>query len=159
MSSAPRFAHHVRESAFRLTPRRRWMVYGGFAVLLLTGLVWLAVHFIDDGSEGGMAALAWSMKLHAAAAMASLFLFGMLWGPHIRNAWVRRRNRAAGAVFGALTLTLVVTGYALYYVNGELPRQCAEVLHWIAGVMVCVALWVHIIVGRKRRKAISAFQM
>jgi len=25
--------------------------------------------------------------------------------------------------------------------------------------MVCVALWVHIIVGRKRRKAAAAFQM
>jgi len=159
MSSAPRFAHHLRESAFRLTPRRRWMVYGAFAVLLLTGLVWLAVHFTDDGSEGGMAALAWSMKLHGAAAMASLTLFGMLWGPHIRNAWVRRRNRAAGAVFGALTLTLVVTGYALYYVNGELPRQCAEILHWVAGLAVCLALWVHIAIGRKRRKAAAPFQM
>lgn len=70
-----------------------------------------------------MLALAWSMKLHGAAAMAGLYLLGMLWGPHIRNAWVRRRNRAAGAVFGSLTAVLVVTGYALYYVNGELPRQ------------------------------------
>ena len=39
-----------------------------FAVLLMTGLVWLALHFLDDGSEGGTLALAWSMKLHGAAA-------------------------------------------------------------------------------------------
>ena len=133
MSASPRFTHHLRESAFRLSRRRRWLVYGVFAVLLVTGLVWLALHFLDDGSEGGTLALAWSMKLHGAAAMAGLYLLGMLWGPHIRNAWVRRRNRMAGAVFGTLTAVLVVTGYALYYVNGELPRQGAEILHWVAG--------------------------
>ena len=95
MSAPSRFAHHLRDSAFRLTRRRRWTVYGVFGVLLLTGLAWLVQHFFtDDGGEGG-AVLAWSMKLHGAAAMASLYLFGMLWGPHIRNAWVRRRNRAA----------------------------------------------------------------
>ncbi|AYB53948.1 hypothetical protein [Ralstonia solanacearum] len=159
MSAPSRLAHPLRDSAFRLTRRRRWTVYGVFGVLLLTGLAWLVQHFTDDGSEGGMAVLAWSMKLHGAAAMASLYLFGMLWGPHIRNAWVRRRNRAAGAVFGGLTALLVVTGYALYYVNGELPRQCAEVLHWVAGLAVCIALWVHIVVGCRRRKAGAAFQM
>ncbi|ALF90229.1 MULTISPECIES: hypothetical protein [Ralstonia solanacearum species complex] len=159
MSAPSRLAHPLRDSAFRLTRRRRWTVYGVFGVLLLTGLAWLIQHFTDDGSEGGMAVLAWSMKLHGAAAMASLYLFGMLWGPHIRNAWVRRRNRAAGAVFGGLAALLVATGYALYYVNGKLPRQCAEVLHWGAGLAVCVALWVHIVVGRRRRKAGAAFQM
>jgi len=135
------------------------MVYGMFAVLLMTGLVWLALHFLDDGSEGGTLALAWSMKLHGAAAMAGLYLLGMLWGPHIRNAWVRRRNRAAGAVLGTLTAVLVVTGYALYYVNGELLRQSAEILHWVAGGIVCIALWAHIVIGRRKRKAVSAFQM
>lgn len=159
MSAPPRFTHHLRESAFRLSRRRRWTVYGVFTVLLVTGLVWLALHFLDDGSEGGMPATAWSMKLHGAAAMVSLYLFGMLWGPHIRNAWVRRRNRAAGTVFGALTVVLVVTGYALYYVNGELLRQGAEFLHWAAGVIVCIALWVHIVIGRRKRKAVSTFQM
>ncbi|WP_124384211.1 hypothetical protein [Ralstonia sp. SET104] len=162
MSAPPRFSHHLRESAFRLSRRRRWMVYGVFAALLVTGLIWLALHFLDDGSESGTQVLAWSMKVHGAAAMAGLYLFGMLWGPHIRNAWVRRRNRAAGAVFGTLTAVLVATGYALYYVNGELPRQSAEILHWLAGVTVCIALWVHIAIGRRKRKASSTpatFQM
>ncbi|NWK43441.1 hypothetical protein [Ralstonia pickettii] len=152
MSVSPRFAHHVRESAFRLSRRRRWMVYGVFAVLLVTGLAWLALHFLDEGSDTGTLALAWSMKLHGAAAMVSLYLFGMLWGPHIRNAWVRRRNRTAGAMVGALTIALVLTGYALYYVNGELMRQSAEVLHWSAGMVVCIALWIHIMIGRRKRK-------
>ncbi|OCS47004.1 hypothetical protein [Ralstonia pickettii] len=152
MSVSPRFAHHVRESAFRLSRRRRWMVYGVFAVLLVTGLAWLALHFLDEGSDTGTLALAWSMKLHGAAAMMSLYLFGMLWGPHIRNAWVRRRNRTAGAMVGALTIALVLTGYALYYVNGELMRQSAEVLHWSAGMVVCIALWIHIMIGRRKRK-------
>ncbi|CAJ0866539.1 hypothetical protein [Ralstonia flatus] len=152
MSVSPRFAHHVRESAFRLSRRRRWMVYGVFAVLFVTGLAWLALHFLDEGSDTGTLALAWSMKLHGAAAMMSLYLFGMLWGPHIRNAWVRRRNRTAGAMLGSLTIALVLTGYALYYVNGELMRQSAEVLHWSAGMVVCIALWIHIAIGRRKRK-------
>lgn len=159
MSASPRFTHHVRESAFRLSPRRRWTVYGVFTALLITGLVWLALHFFDEGSESGMQALAWSMKLHGAAAMLSLYLFGMLWGPHIRNAWVRRRNRTAGAMLGTLTVALVLTGYALYYVNGELMRQSAEVLHWSAGMVVCIALWIHIAIGRRKRKSPPPFQI
>lgn len=152
MSVPPRFSLHLRESAFRLSPRRRWLVYGVFAALLVTGLAWLVLHFLDDGSEGGTLALAWSMKLHGAAAMAVLYLFGMLWAPHIRNAWMRKRNRLAGALLGSLALMLVVTGYALYYVNGQLLRQSAEYLHWSAGLLSCVALWVHIAVGRRKRK-------
>ncbi|CAJ0683935.1 MULTISPECIES: hypothetical protein [Ralstonia] len=152
MSVSPRFPHHVRESAFRLSRRRRWMVYGVFAVLFITGLAWLALHFLDEGSDTGTLALAWSMKLHGAAAMMSLYLFGMLWGPHIRNAWVRQRNRTAGAMLVILTIALVLTGYALYYVNGELVRQSAEVLHWSAGMVVCIALWIHISIGRRKRK-------
>lgn len=155
MSVPPRFSHHVRESAFRLSPRRRWMVYGLFAFLLVTGLAWLAVHFLDDGSEAGALLLAWSMKLHGAAVMLTLLLLGVLWGPHIRNAWVRKRNRAAGALLGALVSVLILTGYALYYVNGQLPRDVADYLHWFAGVMVCVALWAHIAVGRRKRKKMS----
>ncbi len=135
------------------------MVYGVFAVLLITGLAWLAAHFLDDGSESGMLALAWSMKLHGAAAMMSLSLFGMLWGPHIRNAWMRRRNRSAGAMLGTLTAVLVLTGYALYYVNGERMRQSAEVLHWLAGIVVCIALWAHIVIGRRKRKSPPPFQI
>ncbi|MGN7103327.1 hypothetical protein ACTHR6_17100 [Ralstonia holmesii] len=152
MSVSPRFPLHVRESAFRLSRRRRWMVYGVFAVLFITGLAWLALHFLDEGSDTGTLALAWSMKLHGAAAMMSLYLFGMLWGPHIRNAWVRQRNRTAGAMLVILTIALVLTGYALYYVNGELVRQSAEVLHWSAGMVVCIALWIHISIGRRKRK-------
>ncbi len=128
------------------------MVYGVFAVLFITGLAWLALHFLDEGSDTGTLALAWSMKLHGAAAMMSLYLFGMLWGPHIRNAWVRQRNRTAGAMLVILTIALVLTGYALYYVNGELVRQSAEVLHWSAGMVVCIALWIHISIGRRKRK-------
>ncbi|CAJ0817186.1 hypothetical protein LMG19087_03013 [Ralstonia wenshanensis] len=154
MTVPPRLSFHLRESAFRLSARRRWLVYGAFAVLLATGLAWLVMHFSDDGSEVGTLVLAWSMKLHGAAAMAALYLFGMLWGPHIRNAWMRKRNRAAGALLGSLSLILVATGYALYYVNGQLLRESAEYLHWSAGLLSCVALWVHIAVGRRKRKVI-----
>lgn len=131
------------------------MVYVVSGILLVTGIGWLAVHFLDDGSETGTLALAWSMKLHGAAVMLMLLQLGMLWGPHIRNAWVRKRNRAAGAVLGFFVLVLILTGYALYYVNGELLRQVAEYLHWFAGVMICLALWAHIAIGRRKRKTVS----
>lgn len=155
MTASTRFSHHLREGAFRLSPRRRWMVYCMFALLLVTGLAWLVVHFLDDGSDAGALTLAWSMKLHGGAVMLTLLLLGMLWGPHIRNAWVRKRNRAAGAVVGAVVLVLILTGYALYYVNGQLVRQIAEYLHWFAGVTMCLALWAHIVVGRRKRKKVS----
>jgi hypothetical protein len=152
MSAPLRLTTRQREGAFRLSRRRRWAVYSAFALLLLTGVTWLALHFLDDASDAGLLAIAWTMKLHGAGAMVCLYLLGMLWGPHIRNAWVRKRNRLAGALFGAVTAVLVMTGYALYYVNGELPRQSAEYLHWAAGLIECLALWVHIHLGRRFRK-------
>jgi len=148
MSPSP-FAPHARRQAFRIGRTRRRALYAVFALLLVTGLVWLAVHSAHLDPEVEAPWQAWSMRFHGAAAFASLFCVGTIWTPHIRHAWQRGRNRAAGALFGGAVALLVLTGYGLYYVNGESARGLAEWLHWIAGVGLGLLFRLHLSRGRR----------
>ena len=145
----PHYPLRPPRQAFRVGVRRRRAVYAVFALLLVSGIVWLLARWLMDEPEAQAPWLAWSMKLHGAAAWVAAFLLGTLWSSHIRHAWVRRRNRLAGGLFAAGVVALIVSGYALYYVNGELARGVAEWLHWIVGVALGVLFWVHQWVGRQ----------
>jgi hypothetical protein len=129
--------------AFRVGSRRRRAIYAVFALLLLSGVAWLLARWLMDEPEAQAPWLAYSMKLHGAAAWAATFLLGTLWSSHIRHAWVRRRNRLAGGLFAAGVFALIVSGYALYYINGELARGLAEWLHWIVGTALGFLFWIH----------------
>ncbi len=72
-----------------------------------------------------------------------------IWSAHIRHAWTRRRNRAAGGLFGATVAMLLLTGYGLYYFNGELLRGMGEWLHWTAGLLLGPLFWLHLSLGRR----------
>lgn len=65
---------------------------------------------------------------------------------------MRKHNHVAGASLDSPTLILVVMDYMLYYVSGQLLCQSAEYLHWSAGLLSCVALWIYIAVGCRKRK-------
>lgn len=139
-----------------LSRGRRWSIYAVAALLLLTGGAWLIARFLPDvlpaaSIDPGTQALwqSWSMKLHGAGALASLFLLGQVWTPHIRQGWRRHHNRWAGAVFGATVGLLVMTGYGLYYFNGEGVRDVTEWLHWIAGALAAFLFWLHLSRGRR----------
>jgi hypothetical protein len=133
-----------------LGPRYRWALYAVFAVLLATGLVWLWARFLPpDDPESQMLAQAWSMRLHGAAMLYAFYLCGALWARHIRAAWIQRYNRAMGGLFAAAVVALGLTGYALYYVNGDAARAAAEWLHWVAGLAVCALFWLHVRSGRR----------
>ncbi len=147
--SDPHFLPHPPRLAFRVSRQRRRALYAAFALLLLTGVVWLVLRWSDVEPETQAPWLAWSMKLHGAAALAGTFLVGTLWSAHIRHAWTRQRNRVAGSLFGAAVVLLALTGYGLYYFNGEALRGAAEWLHWIAGLALGLLFWLHLSWGRR----------
>ncbi|WP_232348048.1 hypothetical protein [Cupriavidus taiwanensis] len=89
------------------------------------------------------------MKLHGAAAFASMFLLGGIWSSHIACVWKQRRNRLAGVSFASAVAALVVTGYGLYYFNGKGLRSLSEWVHWTAGVMLGFLFWNHVARGRR----------
>lgn len=86
----------------------------------------------------------WVAALHAASFFTTLMLLGALWTVHMRAGWVRREN-----VFSAILLLvafglLVVSGLGLYY-GDELIGQVALGIHLLAGFLLPVLLFAHLI--------------
>ncbi|MGA2552369.1 MAG: hypothetical protein ABSF50_19660, partial [Burkholderiaceae bacterium] len=127
--------HRPTPEPIRLTYRRRQVLYWVSGLLLASGLLWLVFHFAQDKEALPSPWLAWSMKLHGAAAMLFLFLLGTLFYPHILTAWRSHRNRFNGGWFGATVLVLIGTGYGLYYFDGALLRELTEWIHWAIGIL------------------------
>lgn len=152
MTKTPHAAAHKR-MGFRLERWHRRALYATGAVLLLSGVAWLLLrYFMRPVSEFGETINPlepWTMKLHGAAAMVSLFFVGSLLHLHIRRAVKAGRNLIAGWALVATLLFLLVTGYGLYYVAGEADRPLWSVLHWAAGLAVALLFVLHIVVGRK----------
>ena len=146
----------MKPDALRLSRRHRAWLYGSLVVLFLTGAGWLIFHHYWRASgEFGPAPHPlepWSLKVHGAAAMVFLVVFGTLLPGHVRRSWHRRLNRPSGALFLALNGLLILSGYALYYFGGERSRAAISLAHWLAGLGYPLFLVAHIWLGRRARQ-------
>jgi hypothetical protein len=146
------FPQPGKRRALRIPQSRRRAIYMTFAVLLITGVAWLAIHFMAEDATELTAVVAWSMKLHGAAAWLATYLVGTIWAAHIKLSWKLQHNRWAGATFGLMVALLLGTGYGLYYFNGETLRLLSEWLHWVAGALAAGLFWLHLSLGRRQAK-------
>lgn len=138
----------------------RWhqgAVYGATAVLVVSGIIWLVLHYfvVVPGEYGPQIhpLEPWMLRLHGAAAMAGLIIYGSLLPVHIRRAWSIRRNIALGIGLVAIMLLLTATGYLLYYAGGENIRPVISAVHWILGLAVPALLAWHVVSGRSVPRA------
>lgn len=137
----------------RLLPWQRRVVYGAGAVLLTSGVVWLALHYGRDADALPSPIESWSMRLHGLAAFAALFAFGALAASHIPQGWRLShrlrwaRQRGSGLVLCSLAATLALTGYLLYYFAPEGVRPALGWLHSGLGGAITLVVAVH----RRRR--------
>lgn len=115
-------------------------------------MLWHGWQTLADAPEALTGWLAWSLKPHGAAAFAALFQLGAVGPEHIRQAWMHGANRLAGGIFSVAAGLLVVTGYGLYYVNGETLRHLALASHWGCGLAIGLLLWWHRWAGRRHRR-------
>jgi hypothetical protein len=95
------------------------------------------------------------LKLHGAAAMAGLIIYGSLLPVHIRRAWAIRRNIFLGIGLVLFMLALTVTGYLLYYAGDEETRPVISAVHWIIGLIVPAVLLWHVLSGRAQTRALQ----
>jgi hypothetical protein len=135
----------------------RW-IYAVAVLLLASGIGWLVDHYFFAGSgdvESHGAFEPWWLRLHGAAAMAGLIVFGSLFPGHIARAWRSRLNRRSGLLMLGLVLVLVLSGYGLYYLGDEDTRPWISSVHWIAGIMTTAGMALHIRLGQRatRRRA------
>ena len=72
----------------RLDPFFRYALYAAFAVLFLTGAVWLVADRLkDSASEFWQEAAATLLMLHGGGAMITLMMLGALVPVHMRYGW------------------------------------------------------------------------
>lgn len=142
--------HPKHPPRHRLPRWQRRTLYAVGALLLVTGLAWLALHYSVGAGVGELPhpLEAWCLRLHGLAAMAGLFVLGALAAAHIPQGWrLSRRWQLAGqqrtgVLLCAVGVLLVLSGYLLYYFA---PEDLRPALGWAhAGLGVVMAgsiLW------------------
>ena len=146
-------AERVRPGA---TARRA--LYATITVLTGSGIWWLYVHFganrlaASSDEFPNLASEALALKVHGAAAFATLFALGAMSAYHIRRGWVLKRNRVSGSLVVSAFILLTGTGYALYYLVSDDTHAAVSILHWAAGLAVLPMLIGHILVSRHARR-------
>lgn len=132
----------------------RWQrraLHASGAALLLTGILWLLVHY---GLGAGAGELphpleGWSLRLHGLAAFVSLFVLGALAASHMPQGWrmSRRRHwagqRRTGLGLCLLAGALVLSAYLLYYFAPESVRPALGGVHSALGIAMALLLAFH----------------
>ena len=155
-----RHARHRRghgEHGLRLSPRHRRLVYGVFAAIWITGVLWLVFHyFLPRQGEFGAEPHpleAWWLRLHGAAAFFALWLGGLVWIVHVRHGLARPKRRVSGITLITLFGVLAASGYLLYYASDDALRDSVRLVHWLVGLALIVPFLLHSLRARRLRKA------
>jgi hypothetical protein len=142
---------HPHRHVHRLQRWHRLALFVTGTLLLLTGVVWLAIHYSIGGGAGELPhpIETWTLRLHGLAAFAGLFVLGVLAAAHIPQGWRlshRRRwvgQRTSGVWLCMLAGLLVLTGYALFYFANETVRPTLGWAHSLVGVAIAVLIASH----------------
>lgn len=148
-------AHASLHLPIRLSARHRRVVYVSFAVLWLSGALWLLFHYFLQraGTFGNEPHVLepWWLRLHGLAMMVMLVTAGSIVVHHAQRAWQLGKNRLLGALLTGLLLWLAVTGYALYYFSSDANQAWLPWLHWLPGLVLPLAAVLHVRRGQWRR--------
>jgi hypothetical protein len=138
-------------SALRLSSTFRNALYAIFAILFLTGAVWLIADGLKDSANGELwqQVAATLLMTHGGSAMVTLMMLGALVPIHMRYGWRARKNLFTGIVMATVGIVLIVTAFGLYYFGAEGARAIAGDVHTWLGVASPVLLVAHIRWGRR----------
>lgn len=130
-----------------LSPLERRLFHGITFMLWLTGTIWLIFRYgVPVEDEFGLQthpAQTMILKIHGLAAMAFLFIVGVLIH-HIRPGWRRKQQRFSGVSLLTVCGCLVLTGWGLYYAGEERFRNWMSAMHSIIGVLLPVIILFHV---------------
>lgn len=93
------------------------------------------------------------IRVHGAAAFFMLMSFGALLAAHIPYGWKSTRSRKSGIFIATLALLQILLGYLLYYLANESIRQYTSYVHILFGLLMPLALYVHL---RQRKTSIKS---
>ena len=153
MSGSPRIGR--TPSALRLDDRLRYGLYAAFAILFVTGAVWLVGEAKMDSPDGEF----WQdlsakmLVVHGGTAMLALLMLGALIPIHVQRAWRGRLNRLTGIAMVTVNAVLVLTAFGLYYAGSDTLRGWISDIHIASGLAFPAVIFVHIVIGRARKRA------
>ena len=138
----------------RLAPRLRVTFYAVFAVLFASGAGWWIAHILHQNELESSPSQyePWLLKVHGAAALTALLVLGVIYPVHVARSWRMRRNVLWGIVLVVVAISLILTGYFLYYAGGELSRRLASNIHIYLGLAFPIFVGVHVWRGRASRR-------
>ena len=152
--------HHPHEH-LHLPRWTRWTTYLGGALAAVSGIGWWILHHhLQREGEFGPEAHPFehpALVVHGVVGLLLVWLFGVIWLPHVRRGWQMRHHRLVGGTMLALMLLLSLTAAGLYYLADEGWRAFAGNAHWYGGLLAVLWLPLHIVLGRaKVRRRIAA---
>jgi len=151
----------MRHHALRI-PRwqKRWL-YTSFVLLLLSGLLWLLLHYGRDAEALPPTGEAWMMRLHGLSSMFTLIGLGMLASSHLLPGWRlsgrggRASQRGTGLWLSATLALTVLLAYGLYYLIPDPVHAAAGWAHVGLGLLACFVWWWHRWHAVLRRHAVT----
>ena len=137
----------TRGKSLRLKRPYLWTLYVTSWGVWISGALWLVFHyFFRVRGQFGFRTHPlepWWLTLHGGFAVASVFLFGLLWTSHVLAGWHMHWRRWSGGALAGITIWLVLTGYALYYIGSKDILPWVQILHWTVGLAALVFFFVH----------------
>ena len=151
-----------KHQPIRLASVHKKFLYSVFAILWLSGVLWLIFHYFmrvpGEYSIRPHPSEIWWLRLHGLMVFVTLVGLGSVLPNHARRAWQLNKNRGSGLMIKLIFLWLAVTGYAMYYFSNETNQDWLPVLHWAVGISVPLLLLAHIRLGRKRGHVSSSLR-
>jgi uncharacterized membrane protein len=137
----------------RLSRRHESYLYLTSALLLISGAGWLVGRYLlrASGVLGDVPhpSEVWWLRLHGAAVIVFLAVFGALLPGHVVQNWRRRVNRYSGVSVVSIVVLLALSGYGLYYVVDDRQRALISVIHWAVGLAAAGVLALHVVLGKR----------
>jgi len=135
-------------------PLPRWQrrtLLGAAASLLLTGVVWMPVHYLLGAGAGELPhpVEPWLVRWHGLSAVVGVFAFGTIAAGHVGRGWTSRQRRGSGLALCLLVSAAIISGYALSYLVPESWHPGAGWTHAVLGVAM-------VVVGIAHRRASGA---
>lgn|SRR6185437_621109 len=147
------YHHEHNQLKQRLSRRHEHWLYGVGALLALSGVGWLVCHYwLRAPGLAPHPLEVWWLRLHGAAMVGFLIVFGTLLPGHVKHGWRRGLNRGSGLPLLIATALLILTGYGLYYIVGDEVRDWVSVVHWALGLAGIATVGVHAVRGRKHAR-------
>lgn len=135
---------------------KRYFLYLLFGAIWLSGLTFfvLSTWFQVEG-EFGLSKHPWqypALQLHGLCAFVFMVTYGYMIGSHMTYGWKANPKRKWGIFLASLPLCSMLTAYLLYYIVEGFTREVVGYIHLAVGMSLPVALAMHILTGRRRKR-------